>query len=249
LVKDMIGAEAIAAHEVSLAHKALQRLSRHPKIQVLGPIDVDRLAIISLNIEGLHHDLVAILLDHLFGIQNRAGCSCAGPYGHRLLGIDRDRSEQFRQLIRRGFEGIKPGWVRVTIPFYSSQEDVEYLLSAIEFVADHGQQFLPLYRLDWHTGVWQHLERPAPDMEPIELTVEALEEAAQSFAAGDHEAPMSEEQVRAERARYRDEAQRSVEQLQQRWRNNPPVWNPPSGCPEVDAQVWFRYVHASTIDA
>ena len=29
-----------------------------------------------------------MLLNDLFGIQSRAGCSCAGPYGHRLLGID-----------------------------------------------------------------------------------------------------------------------------------------------------------------
>ena len=28
----------------------------------------------------------------LLGIQARGGCSCAGPYGHRLLGIDPDRS-------------------------------------------------------------------------------------------------------------------------------------------------------------
>jgi hypothetical protein len=26
------------------------------------------------------------MLDDLFGIQARGGCSCAGPYGHRLLG-------------------------------------------------------------------------------------------------------------------------------------------------------------------
>lgn len=244
LVKEMIGAEAIVEHEVSLAHAACERLGRHPKVHLLGPTELPRLAILSFNIDGLHHDLVSALLDHLFGIQNRAGCSCAGPYGHRLLDIDRAHSERFRQLIRRQINGIKPGWVRVTIPFYASAEDLEFLLGAIEFVADHGERFVPLYRLNWSDGVWRHIERPAPDIEPIELTVEALAEAAQSFAVGDHEAPMSEREMLALRAQYFEQASALVKSLEQRWESEPPTWNPPTNDAEVDELCWFRYVHA-----
>jgi selenocysteine lyase/cysteine desulfurase len=248
LVKEMIGPERILAHEITLARSALKRLSDHPRIGILGPTEVDRLAIISFNVDGLHHDLVSALLDHLFGIQNRAGCSCAGPYGHRLLGIDTQTSERFRGLIRRGIGGIKPGWVRMTIPFYANAHDLEYLLSAVEFVADHGRTFAPLYRMSWADGVWRHLERPAPDIEPIELTVEALEEAAQSFAAGDHEAPMSERELLAERERYFEDAHRHVAELEARWRREPPVWNSPTGDSEIDALVWFRYAHTEPLD-
>jgi selenocysteine lyase/cysteine desulfurase len=247
LVKEMIGPERILAHEKVLVRAALQRLARHPRIGILGPTDVDRLAIVSFNVDGLHHDLVSALLDHLFGIQNRAGCSCAGPYGHRLLGIDFETSERFRKLIRRGIAGIKPGWVRMTIPFYASADDLEFLLSAVEFVADHGRTFAPLYRMGWDDGVWRHIERPAPDIEPIELTVEALEEAAQSFAAGDHEAPMSERELLAERERYFDDARRLARDLEERWRREPPVWNSPTGDEEVDALVWFRYAHTDRL--
>ncbi|MCX4247348.1 aminotransferase class V-fold PLP-dependent enzyme [Paraliomyxa miuraensis] len=244
LVREMIGAHRIREHEVLLARRALERLHKHPRIELLGPHDLPRLAILSFNIRDLHHDLVSVLLDHLFGIQNRAGCSCAGPYGHRLLGIDLATSTRFRSLIRRGVEGIKPGWVRVTIPFYANEQDVEFLLSAIEFVADHGQAFVPRYRLSWRDGVWRHVERPAPDIEPIELTVEALEEAAQSFAAGDHEAPMSDLQVLGERARYLEDARDMARALEDRWSREPPEWNLPSGEAEVDALRWFDYVHA-----
>jgi selenocysteine lyase/cysteine desulfurase len=249
LVREMIGPERIREHEVLLARRATERLSKHPRIHLLGPHDLERLAILSFNIEDLHHDLVSVLLDHLFGIQNRAGCSCAGPYGHRLLGIDRATSERFRGLIRRGIEGIKPGWVRVTIPFYANEHDVEFLLSAIEFVADHGSAFVPRYRLSWRDGVWRHMERPAPDIEPIELTVEALEEAAQSFATGDHEAPMSELQVLGERARYLEEARDEARHLEARWSREPPEWNPPSGEASVDALRWFDYVHGHDMPA
>ncbi|MEX1363660.1 MAG: aminotransferase class V-fold PLP-dependent enzyme [Nannocystaceae bacterium] len=245
LVREMIGAERIREHEILLARRALERLSKHPRINLLGPHDIDRLAIISFNITDLHHDLVSALLDHLFGIQNRAGCSCAGPYGHRLLGIDRATSERHRALIRERIDGIKPGWVRVTIPFYANEDDVEFLLSALEFVADHGRCFVPRYRLSWRDGVWRHVERPAPDIEPIELTVEALEEAAQSFAAGDHESPMSEPQVLGERARYFEQARDMARKLEARWEREPPQWTPGSGNPRVDELVWFHYVHCT----
>ncbi|MBL4686377.1 MAG: aminotransferase class V-fold PLP-dependent enzyme [Nannocystaceae bacterium] len=245
LVKEMVGGDRIRAHEITLARRALERLSKHPRIDLLGPLEPDRLAVISFNIQRLHHDLVSVLLDHLFGIQNRAGCSCAGPYGHRLLGIDRGTSERFRGLIKRGVGGVKPGWVRVSLPYYASDDDVEFVLSAVEFVADHGRDFAPRYELSWRDGVWRHVERPVPDLEPLMLTVGALEEAAQSFAAGDHEAPMSEQQVLAERARYFVEAHEHAQALSARWKDEDPSWNVATGDAEVDQLVWFDYVHAT----
>jgi selenocysteine lyase/cysteine desulfurase len=247
LVKEMVGPSVIRDHEIALARRALTRLGRHPKIKILGPLDAPRLAIISFLIDGLHYDLVAALLDHLFGIQNRAGCSCAGPYGHRLLGIDRATSERYRALTRRGLSGVKPGWVRLSLPWYASNEDVDFLLSAVELIADHGIDFVPVYRMSWADGVWRHLDRDRPDVPPLELTVDALEEAAHSFAAGDHEAPMSEAQIARERARYLREARDMAARLRRRWKEHPPVWNPPTGDPDVDDLVWFRYVHVDEV--
>jgi hypothetical protein len=244
LVKDMAGPARVLEHDLQLADYALSRLARHPAIKLLGPQDVPRLPILSFNIERLHHDFVSALLDHLFGLQNRAGCSCAGPYGHRLLGIDRARSEAYRAQIARGLVGLKPGWVRVTLPYYASEEDVEFILSAIEFVADHGKQFVPEYRLGWLDGVWRHVERPMNDVRPIELTVDALVEAAQSFAAGDHEQVMSASQVRHERKRYLEDARRLAKELGARNAGSAQPWNPPTGRPDVDALVWFDYVHS-----
>jgi len=246
LVKEMIGPERILEHERSIASRALYRLGRHPRIKILGPMRPPRLAIISFNIEGLHHDLVSALLDHLFGIQNRAGCSCAGPYGHRLLGIDAQKSERYRAQIRKGVLGIKPGWVRVSLPYYASTDDLEFMLSAIEFVADHGELFVPAYKLGWLDGVWRHIERPMTDVQPIELTVEALEEAAQSFSAGDHEAPMSEAQLKRDRAQYFEVARRLAEEKRAAQAKEPPKWNPPTGQADVDSLVWFKYAHCDS---
>jgi len=87
------------------------------------------------------------------------------------------------------------------------------------------------------------VEKPVPDVPPLELTVEALSEAAQTFSAGDSEAPLTEQQLRAERARYLREALVLAEALKARWTVEPPTWNAGSGRPEVDELVWFQYAH------
>jgi selenocysteine lyase/cysteine desulfurase len=248
LVKEMLGPEQILAHETSMATRAAQRLARHPAIDVLGPSGGNHLAIIPIVVEGLHHDLVSTLLDDLFGIQTRSGCSCAGPYGHSLLGIGADVSNRFRALVRRGVQGIKPGWARISIPHYATEDDFEYLLSAIEFVASHGQEFVPLYRFGWRDGVWRHVEHPAPDQGTPEMTLDsllAMSGRPREACAG--EAP-TESELASERASYFSEARELVQRLRDRWRESPPVWNPPTGDADVDELAWFRFVDADPPD-
>jgi hypothetical protein len=106
---------------------------------------------------------VVALLNDLFGIQARGGCSCAGPYGHRLLGIDLTTSRSFGCAIVAGYEGIKPGWVRVNFNYFISEGVFQYLLDAVEFVAEHGWKLLPHYTFDVATGIWKH-KRFRPDV-------------------------------------------------------------------------------------
>ncbi|KAE8694121.1 hypothetical protein F3Y22_tig00110788pilonHSYRG00470 [Hibiscus syriacus] len=115
----------------------------------------------------LHGPFVAIVLNDLFGIQARGGCACAGPYGHCLLGIDQTRSLAIREAIKKGYVGAKPGWTRVSFPYYMSNEEFEYIVAALEFVAIYGQRFLPLYHFDLRTGNWtfknKALDKENPD--------------------------------------------------------------------------------------
>ncbi|XP_054819036.1 uncharacterized protein LOC129318334 [Prosopis cineraria] len=98
---------------------------------------------------------VATLLNDLFGIQARGGCACAGPYGHELLNINKSQSLAIRSAVEEGYVGVKPGWTRISFPYYMSEEDFEFILTAVEFIADYGQRFLPLYSFNLRNGNWK----------------------------------------------------------------------------------------------
>jgi hypothetical protein len=108
----------------------------------------------------LHHNCVVALLNDLFGIQARGGCSCAGPYGHRLLAIGAARSHAYRAEIGHGCEGIKPGWTRINFNYFISDNAADYLINAVDLTAAYGHRLLPDYRFDPRTGLWRHHTGP-----------------------------------------------------------------------------------------
>jgi len=160
-LKQAVGVDVIRAHEADLVRRAITSWSTKPQIDILGNKEADRLSIVSFIIRRpggryVHHNLVVAILNDLFGIQARGGCSCAGPYGHRLLGIDVERSHEFEREIAHGCEGIKPGWVRVNFNYFISEEVFSYVVAAVELVADLGWRLTPQYRFDQATGRWRH---------------------------------------------------------------------------------------------
>jgi selenocysteine lyase/cysteine desulfurase len=164
-LKDAVGAETIRRTEEDFIERALERWSATPGLEILGSHELPRLSIVSFVVRHgaryLHHNYVVALLNDLFGVQSRGGCSCAGPYGHRLLGIDIETSHEFEREINRGCEGIKPGWVRVNFNYFIDEAAFEYLLTAVEMIAAHGWRLLPHYRHDPATGLWHHVGRQA----------------------------------------------------------------------------------------
>ncbi len=161
-LKDAIGIDNIESKELEYTTRALERLSKHSKIKILGPIDPEnRISIVSFMIKQgdkyLHPKFITKLLNDLFGIQSRAGCMCAGPYGHSLLNIDEEQSQKFRKIGQQGKLGIRPGWCRVNFHYLFSDIEFKFICQAIEFVADYGYLFLREYSFNINSGVWTHL--------------------------------------------------------------------------------------------
>ncbi|MEV6038991.1 aminotransferase class V-fold PLP-dependent enzyme [Nonomuraea sp. NPDC052116] len=159
-LKQAIGTDLIQAREERFWQRALRRWESSPNIEILGDRHSRRLSIVSVRIRSgelfLHHNYVVAVLNDLLGIQARGGCSCAGPYGHRLLAIDAARSRAFEEEIGHGCQGIKPGWVRINFNYFVSDAVCDYLIEAVELVARYGHRLLPDYRFEPRTGLWRH---------------------------------------------------------------------------------------------
>jgi hypothetical protein len=179
-LKQAVGADLIREHEERAIRRAIAAWADEPAIEVLGNLDAERLSIVSFVIRHergyLHHDLVVALLNDVFGIQARGGCSCAGPYGHRLLGIDLERSHAFERAIEGGCEGVKPGWVRLNFTWFLTDTVIDFLIEAVRLLARDGWRLLDDYRFDPTTGRWQHRDgRVPPPMSLFDISFEGGE--------------------------------------------------------------------------
>ena len=221
-LKDRVGLDTIHTREQAYLRKIMAVFADEPRIEVLGhPEPERRVGIVSFNVRAstgkyLHHKFVSKLLNDLFGIQSRAGCSCAGPYGHELLSIDHLTSEAYRQVVREGQSGFKPGWCRIGLHWVMDEAEVDFVIHAICLVARIGELFLPLYDFSPQTGVWIHKgEEPTE----VSLTIEsAFEEksfsASPSFSTEErslhYAAYLEAAEQRAEDLRSKQENQQSI---------------------------------------
>ena len=199
-LKQAVGVDVIREREDTLLRRAVAHWQSVPEIEILGSLDAQRLSIVSfvvrrIDADGrrqrhLHHNFVVALLNDLFGIQSRGGCSCAGPYGHRLLGIDVDRSHALDREIATGCEGIRPGWVRVNLNYFLSEAVVDYLVDAVTFVARHGWRLLDDYSFDPMTGLWRH--RAGPVEPPLRLDQVTYDQQTGAMLYPHHDEPVPE---------------------------------------------------------
>ncbi len=230
-LKDRIGIERIERIEAEWLARFRTGLARLPGLEPIGRTDDPGDApIVSFNVRHgdriLHPKLVARLLNDLFGIQSRAGCSCAGPYGHLLLDINHDQSLRYREAIRCGYQGVKPGWVRINLHYTFRQEDVDFLLAALGFLARRGPAFLRVYAFERATGEWRHQDE-VDDPPRLEgpLAPAAREDSVPSEAEA--------------RARYLADAEAEADRLEAL---GPAVYVRDSE--EIESLKFFRYILA-----
>jgi selenocysteine lyase/cysteine desulfurase len=159
-LKEQVGTDEIRRREYDLARRALASWRANPRIEILGSTKLERLPIIAFGLRHagrrLHANFIVALLSDLFGIQARSGCFCAGPYVHRLSGIDEGLSARMQAEAVDGHMGAMLGFTRLTFNYFMSERAFAYILDAVHLLADHGWKLLPLYRFDPVSGLWRH---------------------------------------------------------------------------------------------
>ncbi len=141
-VKQAVGTDLIAAREQAWMTRAMRRWASHPALQLLGDDRPGRLPIFSFLIRdaaghAVCHRAFSRALSDRYGIQVRSGCVCAGPYGHRLLGIGKQESERLRQAILSGDDSARPGWVRLSLHYAMGVASVDAIIEAVDELARH----------------------------------------------------------------------------------------------------------------
>ncbi len=153
LVKEAAGTAQIAVRERAFNKAALARWRNNPHLTLLGVDKAHRLPIYSFLVSDkagnvVEPQLFTRMLSDLYGIQSRGGCACAGPYGHRLLGIDKARSEAIHAALERGEMVHKPGWVRLNFSYLMEDATADYIIVAVDTLAREADKWAPFYDFD-----------------------------------------------------------------------------------------------------
>ena len=165
----------------------------------------------------------------------------APPARHRA----RRAATLYRAQIARGVLGIKPGWVRVSLPYYGSDAEIEFVLSRDRVRRrSRRRSFCRSIASAGATGLWRHIERPMRDVQPIELTAEALGAAVAQFDGRPRpiRRPPTLDLDASARATSRKPSA-SPRELEARYRREPPTYRTSMGDAAIDPLIWFRFVN------
>ena len=123
-LRNEIGFDFIKNRKNELKEYFIKELKQLPNCEIYGNQDAENIGIVSFNIKGLSPYDLCNRLSTQDNFQTRAGCSCAGPYGHDLLGIE--------ELDMNN----RPGWVRISIHFSQTKEEIMNLVESIKKIVN-----------------------------------------------------------------------------------------------------------------
>jgi selenocysteine lyase/cysteine desulfurase len=155
-LKEKMGVKNILDREHELVDYIFTTLNTLPNLHILANQHQDRLGVISFYIDELHYNLGVKLLNDKFGIQTRGGCSCAGTYGHYLLHVDQETSNQLVCQIATGDLIQKPGWIRMSVHPTTTTEEIQYVCESILALAKNHNIWSADYEYNPKTNEFNH---------------------------------------------------------------------------------------------
>ncbi|HMP29941.1 MAG TPA: aminotransferase class V-fold PLP-dependent enzyme [Saprospiraceae bacterium] len=164
-LKEEMGVKNILEREKELNTYVFSRFKAIENIHLFAEHIDDRLGVFSFFIENAHFNLVVKLLNDIHGVQVRGGCSCAGTYGHYLFEISMNTSHEIRQKIVNGDLSQKPGWIRLSVHPTMSNEEIKFIMDAIEDVANNFSEYAIDYDYDVRKNEFFHKNEKSIDKE------------------------------------------------------------------------------------
>ncbi len=154
-----IGMQNVWTHEKELTQKLIAGFSGFSAITVYGDTDMKRTprtGVVSFNIQDLYHAVVSKALSDYFNIATRNGCFCAQPYVASLLGTSPQEQAAFEAATRRDDFSQTPGMVRASLGMYTSEEDIDRLLSAVGWLVENKRRIQQEYFVNSNGEALRH---------------------------------------------------------------------------------------------
>ena len=167
-LKEEMGVQNMLKREHEIVDYIFNRLGTIKNIHLLANQHQDRLGVISFYITDLHFNLGVKILNDKYGIQTRGGCSCAGTYGHFLLHVDQETSNNLVSQISLGELLKKPGWIRMSIHPTTTNQEIEYVCDSIIALAENHKEWSNLYRYDANSNNFYHNDDQLLEKEMVE---------------------------------------------------------------------------------
>ena len=166
-LKVEMNVEKIHKRETEIVDIAFKLFKSIPKLHILADNIETRLPIISFYIDGIHYNLVVKILNDMFGIQTRGGCSCAGTYGHYLLQVDPDTSKKITSNLDEGCLIGKPGWVRASFHPTTTNEEVHYISDSLQYIVENISDIEKLYDYSPETNEFIHKDSNSNELNEV----------------------------------------------------------------------------------
>ena len=98
----------------------------------------ERIGTFPFNLKGIHHSLLAAILEYEYGIEVRAGTICNHRLVRRWFDISEADQERLELKIKDGDRLATYGIVRVSLGIQNTKEDIDYLVAALTQIASEG---------------------------------------------------------------------------------------------------------------
>ncbi len=161
---EKIGRSSLIAHEEKLLSTLIAALQTLPELVIYGTTDIKqypRTGVVSINIRGMHHALLAKILNDYFAIETRNACFCAHPYVRDM--ITQDLAQQFSgnmdQYTPEALEtlaNLHRGMVRISLSPHHSQADISRLLTALTQIIKNHEQYQSDYLYHADSDTFEH---------------------------------------------------------------------------------------------